>query len=93
MIKPLAERKVAQLPDGELLWRIETYTALDEAKAAAGRWSMVVEAAGKIWVFSLGPAGALSKGGSKFAEVGPIPRFTAPEYLSESTKRAVHPAA
>lgn len=81
VIKPLAERKVAQLPDGELFWRIETFPTRDEAEAAAGKWSMVVEAAGKIWVFSLGPASVSAKDGSKLTEVGPIPRFTAPKYL------------
>jgi hypothetical protein len=80
-IKPLAERKVSELPAGELYWRIENVDALDKAKAAAGAWSLVAESAGKVWLFTLGPSGGATSGASKVAEVGPIPRVTATQYL------------
>lgn len=80
-IKPLAERKVAELPAGTLYWRIENFTTLAQARAARGPWSLVVESAGKVWLFTLGPAGGSSTGGTKVVEVGPIPRIAAPEYL------------
>jgi hypothetical protein len=80
-IKPLAERKVAQLPAGPLFWRIENVATLDAAKAAAGEWGLATEAAGKVWLFTLGSAGGSSGAGSKVGEVGPIPRVEAPEYL------------
>ena len=57
VIRPLAERKVAELPAGELYWRIENYPSREAAQAAAGSWSLVAEAAGKVWLFTLGPAG------------------------------------
>ena len=47
-IKPLAEKKVAELPAGSLFWRIENFTALDKAQAAAGPLSLVAESAGKV---------------------------------------------
>ena len=81
VIKPLAEKKVAELPTGTLFWRIENFDALTQAQAAAGPWSLVAESAGKVWLFTLGPAGGSSTGGSKVAEVGPIPRVVAPQYL------------
>jgi hypothetical protein len=81
VIQPLAERKVADLPPGELFWRIENYPTRGDAQAAAGRWSLIAEAAGKVWLFTLGPSGGSSAGGTKVAEVGPIPRFTADQYL------------
>ena len=80
-IKPLAERKVAELPAGTLYWRIENFGNVEQAQAARGRWSLVVESAGKVWLFTLGPAGGSSPGGTKVVEVGPIPRVVAPEYL------------
>lgn len=80
-IKPLAERKVAELPAGTLYWRIENFGTLAQAQVARGSWSLVVESAGKVWLFTLGAAGGSSKGGTKVAEVGPIPRVAAPEYL------------
>ena len=80
-IHPLAERKVAALPAGQLFWRIETYPSKDSAQAAAGAWSLVAEAAGRVWLFTLGPPGGSTLGGTKVAEVGPIARVEAPQYL------------
>jgi hypothetical protein len=80
-IKPLAEKKVSALPAGPLFWRIENFTALAQAQAAAGPWGLVAESAGKFWLFTLGPAGGSSAGGTKVAEFGPIPRVVAPQYL------------
>ncbi len=81
-IKPLAEKKVSELPPGELFWRIETVESVQDARGAVGPWSLVVDAAGKIWQFTLGPSGtAASPGAIKVAEVGPIPRVSASRYL------------
>jgi hypothetical protein len=64
----LAEMKVKELPKGQLFWRIENFPTLDAAKAAAPpfRWNpdtvshdgpplLSAEAAGKAWLFTLGP--------------------------------------
>jgi hypothetical protein len=81
IIKPLAEKKVGELPPGPLFWRIENFNTLSQAQAAASPWSLAAESAGKIWLFTLGPAGGSSAGGTKVAEFGPIPRVVAPQYL------------
>jgi quercetin dioxygenase-like cupin family protein len=36
---------------------------------------------GKVWLFTLGQKGGTTPGGTKVAEVGPVPVFAAPEYL------------
>jgi len=94
IVKPLTEMKVKQLPKGDLFWRVETFPTLDAAKAAAPpyRWnpdtvsydglpSLSAEAAGKAWLFTLGPKGGATAGGTKVAEIGPVPPVAAPEYL------------
>jgi hypothetical protein len=81
VIKPLAERKVSELPPGELFWRIENFDSLVEANAAAGPWSLVAESAGKVWLFTLGSSGNSSAKAVKITEVGPIPRINATQYL------------
>lgn len=81
LIKPLAEQKFAELPAGPLFWRIENFATLGEARAAAGRWTLAAESAGKVWLFTLGPAGGSSTGGTKVAELGPVPRVSAAQYL------------
>ena len=94
VVKPIAEMKVKQLPKGPLYWRVENFPTLEKAKAAAGeyRWnpdtvsydgspSLTAEVAGKVWLFTLGPQGAVTPGGTKVAEIGPVPPISAPEYL------------
>ena len=81
VIKPLAERKVSELPPGELYWRIENLGSVAQASAAAGPHALVAEAAGKTWLFTLGSAGGSTPEATKVAEVGPIPRIAAQQYL------------
>jgi hypothetical protein len=94
VVKPIAEIKVKQLPQGPLYWRVENFPTLDQAKAAASKYtwnpntvsydgwpSLAAEAAGKAWLFTLGQQGATTPGGTKVAEIGPVPPITAPEYL------------
>lgn len=94
VVKPIVEMRIKQLPDGPLYWRVENFPALEQAKAAAGqyRWnpdtvryegspSLAAEAAGKVWLFTLGAKGGATPGGSMVAEIGPVPPVSAPEYL------------
>ena len=80
-IKPLAERRVPDLPPGDLYWRIETVADHAKADTLAGPWSLVADSAGKTWLFTLGASGASTPGATKVAEVGPIPRVQAAQYL------------
>jgi hypothetical protein len=44
LIEPLAEKRVTELPAGPLAWTIETFASVAAANAAAGHWSLVVDA-------------------------------------------------
>jgi mannose-6-phosphate isomerase-like protein (cupin superfamily) len=94
VVKPVAEKKLKALPAGLWYWRIENFPTLAQAQAAIGpdRWnpdtvsydaatSLAAEAAGKAWLFTLGPRGGATPGASKVAEIGPVPKITASEYL------------
>lgn len=80
-IKPLAEKKVDELPAGQLFWRIETFPTKEQAQAAAGPTGLVAEADGRVWLFTLGPQNQASMGGTKVAEIGPVPKVMAKHYL------------
>jgi len=80
-IKPIAEKRLKELPPGPLFWRVENFATLAQAQAAAGAAALAVEAHGKTWLFTLGPKGGATQGGSKLAEIGPVPQIGAPEYL------------
>ena len=94
VVEAVAQKKIKELPAGPLYWRVEKFPSLTDARAAVGPdgWnpasvqyetttSLIAEVAGKIWVVTLGPKGASTPGGSKVAEIGPLPPITASEYL------------
>ncbi|MGH6608790.1 MAG: cupin domain-containing protein [Burkholderiaceae bacterium] len=82
MIKPLAEKKVQSLPAEPLFWKVEGFETLAQAQAAAGPMALAVESKGKAWLFRLGPANqGTSPGGTHVTQVGPVPKFAAPEFL------------
>ena len=84
--KPLVVKKLADLPAGPLFWRIENFRTVAQAQAAAGPTGLVAESGGKIWLFTLGPAGRSSADGTKVAEIGPLPPVVAPNYLLRITE-------
>lgn len=93
VIKTVADKKLKELPAGALYWRVDNFPTLAQARAAEGPASLAAEVAGKVWLFSLGPAGGSTPGGTKVAEVGPVPPITAPEYLLRITHSGGPPGA
>jgi quercetin dioxygenase-like cupin family protein len=83
IVSPVAEKNLKGLPPGPLYWRIENFPTLNQAQsaAAASPTSLAAEISGKVWLFTLGPKGGTTPGGTNVAEVGPVPVFAAPEYL------------
>jgi len=94
VVRPIAEKKIAELPEGPLYWRVETFPTLVEAKAAVGpdgwdpatvsystKTALIAEVAGKVYVATLGAKGASTPGGTRLAEIGPLPPLSASEYL------------
>ncbi|MET0894097.1 MAG: cupin domain-containing protein [Pseudoxanthomonas sp.] len=79
-IRKLTEKKVSALPPGPLFWRVENFDSLEQARAAAGEFSLAAESAGKAWLFTLGPAGSTTAGGASISEVGPIAAVAAQDY-------------
>ncbi len=92
-IKSIAEKKVSELPSGRLFWRIDNFATLAQAQAEAGPTALAAEVAGKVWLFTLGAKGGSSPDGTKVAEVGPVPPFSAPEYLLRINSASGAPGA
>ncbi|MFL6823449.1 MAG: cupin domain-containing protein [Xanthobacteraceae bacterium] len=92
-VKPVIEKKVTRLPEGPLFWRIENFPTLAQAQAAAGPTALAAEAAGKVWLFTLGPKGGATPGASKVAEIGPVPQIAASEYLLRINRAGGPPGA
>jgi hypothetical protein len=81
VVKALAEKKVMELPTGPLFWRLESFPTLAQAQAVAGPTGLAAESGGKVWLVTLGAAGGSSAGGTKVAEIGPLPHLMATQYL------------
>ena len=94
VVKPVAQKKVTQLPDEPLYWRVETFPTSADAISAVGPdgWdpaavryrtttALIAEVAGKVYVVTLGSKDASTPGGTRLAEIGPLPPIHASEYL------------
>jgi quercetin dioxygenase-like cupin family protein len=92
-VTPVAEKKVSQLPPGPLFWRVDSFPSLAKAEAVVSPTALAAEVGGKAWLVTLGPAGGSSPGGTKVAEIGPVPSFTAPEYLLRLVQSGGPPGA
>jgi mannose-6-phosphate isomerase-like protein (cupin superfamily) len=71
--RQLAVKPFTTLPAGILVLRLETFSTTEAAQRAATPISAVAEAAGKVWLFTLGPRDERSQGGTFVAEIGPVP--------------------
>jgi len=92
-IRKLAEKTTDALPPGDLYWRVESFDTLGDARAAAGPWSLAAQSRdGRAWLFPLGSEGAAGRG-RKMAEVGPVARFQASEYLLRINEATGTPGA
>ena len=63
---------LGQLPRSEVFWHLDTYPTHPAAAAAKGPHGTVVEALGRVWLFTIEEAGWRPSGGVRVAEVGPI---------------------
>ena len=92
-IKTIADKKLKELPAGALFWRVENFPTLAQARGVEGPTAMAAEVAGKVWLFTLGPKGESTSGGTQVAEIGPVPPVTAQEYMIRITNSGGPPGA
>jgi len=92
-VKTLASVKIAAVPPAPLFWRLETFPTIALAQSAAGATALAVQSGGRNWLITLGPAGGMSAGSTKVAEVGPLPKVTAAHYLLQVNEASGPPGA
>ena len=92
-VQKLTSRQVDPPPPGPLYWRLENFADLASARSAAGPWSLVAQADGKVWLFSLGPASDAWHGGTKVAELGPVPAVAAQHVLLQINEASGPPGS
>ncbi len=83
-----AREELGKLPkEPALYWHLDNYAnrlAADRAAAesAKGPRGTVVESIGRIWLFTIAPAGWRPKSGERVAEIGPLPLVDAEQYAA-----------
>ena len=101
--RPLSERAgevgcwiIAHVPQGQLsqpavFWHLDTYATRTEAEAAKGSRGTVVEALGKVWLFTIGEAGWRPPGGIRVAEIGPLHVKSSEQYTARYMEAIFNP--
>ena len=73
---------IGKLPAAPMFWHLDSYPSRATAEAAKGSRSAVVEALGKIWLFTIERAEWRSSDGVRVAEIGPLPVNPNAEYTA-----------
>ena len=71
----LAHKIFNTLPKAPIVLRLENFPTTEAVQNSATPASAVVEAAGKMWLLTLGSQGERSKAGSFVKEIGPLPEI------------------
>jgi len=79
----VANDPVGVLPDARTYWHLATYPTRAAADSVKGRTGTVVEAFGKVWLFTIGSANARARGGARVADIGPIAVHAGERYSAQ----------
>src|SRR5262249_38307268 len=73
----VAHKTFSTLPKGPIVLRVDNFPTTQAAQGSASAASAVIEAAGKVWLLTVGSQGERSMGGSFVSEIGPLPQIPA----------------
>jgi quercetin dioxygenase-like cupin family protein len=78
-----ARQELGRLPAiPPLYWHLDTYRTHAAAERARGPRSTVVESLGRIWLYTIAPAGWRPRGGARVARIGPLPLIEADSFAA-----------
>lgn len=89
----LARKELPALPAGQTFWLLDRFPSKQAAEKAAIATSVVVEAFGSTWLFTLEHAGWRPRGGRHVAEIGPLAVEPASTYAAEYLRSIFVPGA
>jgi hypothetical protein len=68
----MASEPLGTLSQSSVYWHLDTYPTRAAAEAAKGPRGTVIEALGKIWLFTVADVGWRPSAGVRVAEIGPL---------------------
>ncbi|SFJ28512.1 hypothetical protein SAMN03159338_1292 [Sphingomonas sp. NFR04] len=87
----LARKHLASLPRGKVYWHLDRFTATKEAQRAATTASVVAEAFGSVWLFTIARARWRPLGGRHVSTIGPLPVTPAAGYTADYIRSVFEP--
>lgn len=88
----LSSTHVGKLADGPIFWTLDVYPTKASAEAAA-KSGTVVEALGRVWLLTVGEKAKVQPGGSRVAEIGPLPVKAGVDYTAQYRESILPPGA
>jgi quercetin dioxygenase-like cupin family protein len=79
----IATTAMGQLPQEPIYWHVNTYPTRVAAEAVKGPRATVVESLGKVWLLTVDVAGWQARGGTRIAEIGPLPVSADAKYSAQ----------
>ena len=74
--------RLGKMPTGPLYWHIDSFPTRELAEKAKGPYASVVEALGKVWLFTIGAENWRGTGGQHVATLGPFDVAAKLEYTA-----------
>ena len=87
-----ANQEIGVLPKGTpIFWRIDAFPTVAAAERARPATGSVVEALGRVWLFTIGPKSSRSMGGEHIADIGPLPITEGSRYSAQYMEAIFRP--
>lgn len=80
-------------PAAPLYWHLDTFSSRQLAEAARPGRGLVVEAHGRVWLFTIAEAEWRPPGGARVAQIGPLPLTSGRKYIAQYIEAVVPPEA
>ena len=88
----LISHRLGKMPSGPLFWHIARFASRTQAENSTGPYSTVIEALGKVWLFTIGPE-TRPEGGEHVATLGPFDVDANLEYTATYAEAIMLPGA
>ena len=88
----VANKPLSKLPV-EVFWTLDVYPTRESAEKASTINSAVVQALGKIWLFSVGERPASPSQGSRITQIGPLPVRADEVYTAQYMEGILEPGS
>jgi len=89
----VASKKVGKLPSGPVFWTLDVYPTLEKAESAKTDGGEVVQALGKVWLFTVGEKLIKPMQGQRMSEIGPLPLKPGEEYTAQYMEAILEPGS